>query len=108
RDLVAGHLIENRRLRTAVRQQVDEIEDERRDAFGRDHAREASLDVVALGGRRDLLVANGNGRADLLELRLEQLPLVRVEGLVLALAPPVGKSRRDLAGKQSAEQRVAR
>ena len=30
------------------------------------------------------------------ELRLEQLALVRVERLVLALAPPVGKARRDL------------
>ena len=45
---------------------------------------------------------------ELHQLRLEQLALVRVERLVLALAPPVGKARRDLAGKEPAEQRVAR
>src|SRR5450756_2576600 len=43
-------------------------------------------------------------------MSLEQLPLVRVERLVLAIgvAPPIGKTRRDLARKKSAEERVAR
>ena len=91
-----------------MRQQIDEVEHERRDAFGRDDARQSPLDVVALGGRRHLLVANGDLDLELLELRLEELALVRVERFVLALAPPIGKARRDLAGKESAEQRVAR
>ena len=41
---------------------------------------------------------------------LQQLALVGVEGFVLTIRipPPVGQSRRDLAGKKSAEQCVAR
>ena len=91
-----------------MRQQIHEVEHERRDALRRDHARQPALDVVALGGRRHLFVAHRDFDLELLQLRLEQLALVRVERLVLALAPPVGEARRDLAGKESAEQRVAR
>ena len=91
RDLVARDLVEDRRFRAAVGEQIHEVEDERRYAIGRDDARDSPLDVVALGGCRDLLVWDRRLDIELDELRLEQLLLVRVERLVLALAPPVGK-----------------
>ena len=70
---------------------------------------QAPLELVRVGRGRDLLVADRYvlPRSSL-ELRLEQLALVRVERLVFALAPPVGKARGDLAGKEPAEERVAR
>ena len=107
-DLVARHLVEDRRLAAAVRQQVDEVEDEGAHAFVSDRAAEVALEVVGVGGRRDLGVAHRHRVAELLELQLEELALVRVEGLVLALAPHVGEACRDLARKEAAEEGVAR
>src|SRR5688572_12191790 len=68
-----------------------------------------SLELVGVAGGGDLLVANGRLAAQLLEVRLEQLALVGVEGFILAIgvAPPVRKARRDLSGEKTAEQRVA-
>src|SRR4029078_8050077 len=108
RGLVARHLVEDRRLGAPVCQQVDEVEDERRDAFGGEHARKSSLERAALGGGRNLLVANRNRELELGDLRLEQITLVRVERFVFTLAPPVWKTRRDLTGKEPAEQCIAR
>src|SRR5262249_36172170 len=96
RELVARDLVEDRRLGAPVRQQIHEVEYERRDAFRRDRPRETALEVVALGRSRDLLVANRQLAIQLDQLRLEKLALVRVERFVLALPPPIGESRRDL------------
>src|SRR5665647_273493 len=107
RDLVARHLVENRRLGAAVREQVHEVEDERADPFRRDRVREATLELVRLVRRRDLVVLHWHLASHLDEMRLEQILLVRVERLVLPLAPPIRKACRDLVGKETAEQRIA-
>jgi hypothetical protein len=64
-----------------------------------------SLQLIRVRRSGDLLIADWSLAAQLLEVRLQQLALVRVERLVLAVgvAPPIGKSRRDLARKESTE-----
>src|SRR5256885_2161902 len=81
-----------------------------RSARGSDRGAEMALELVGVGGGGDLLVADGSPAAQLLEMGLQQLALVGVEGFVfpIRIPPPVGESRRDLAGKKSAEQCVAR
>ena len=108
RDLVAGNLVQDRRFGSAVCEQIYEVEYERGDSFRTDDACDAPLDVVALGGRRNLFVADRDGRAELGQLRFQQLSLVCVQGLVFALAPPVREAGRDLAGKEAAEQGIPR
>jgi hypothetical protein len=107
-DLVARHLEQNRGLAASVRQQIHEVEDECADALGRKRAGEPPDQIVGVRGRRDLLVADGVRLSRLGQLCLEQLPFVRVERLVLAIAPPIREARRDLAGKESAEEGIAR
>ena len=110
RDLVARDFVQDLRFAASVREQVDEVEDECAHAFAADRGAEVALELVGVLRGGDLLIANRRRAVQLVEMRLEQLALVRVERFVFAIgvAPPVGESRRDLAGKQSAEERVAR
>ena len=62
-----------------MRQQIDEIEDERTDALWSDRGAKMSLELVGVGARRDLLIANRRLSAELIEVRFEQLPLVGIE-----------------------------
>src|SRR4029079_14826728 len=77
-------------------------------AVGGEEAAKPPLEVVGFGRGRDLLVTDGDALPQLAQLRLEQLAPGRVERFVLTFAPPVGKARRDLAGEERTEQRVAR
>lgn len=106
RDLVARDLVEDRGLASAMRQQVHEVEDERTDSFGRDRPADPALEVVGVVRRRDLLIAYRRRAADLGEVRVEQVALVRVERLVLLIAPPVRQARRDLAREEPGEEGV--
>src|SRR6202040_1597936 len=106
RDLVACDLIQYLRLAPPVGQQVDEIEHERAYSLGSDRRAEVPFQLVGVGGRRDLLVADRGLAGQLLEMRLQQLAFVRIQRLVLAIGvpPPIGKTGRDLARKESAEE----
>src|SRR4030095_14980097 len=72
-DLVARHLVQDRRLAAPVGEQVDEVEHECAHALRRDRAVEVALELIGVGSRRDLAIANGPGRVELLEVRLEKV-----------------------------------
>src|SRR5947209_8812828 len=76
---IARDLVENRRFRAPMRQQIDEVEDARPDAVGGEEAAQPPLEVIGFGRGRDLLITDRNTPTELAQLRIEQLPLVGVE-----------------------------
>jgi hypothetical protein len=62
-----------------VGEQIDEIEDECADSFRSDGGAEVTLELVGVGGGGDLLIPDRRLAAQLLEVRFQQLTLVRVE-----------------------------
>src|ERR1700687_1337743 len=101
RDLVTRDLVKDLRLAAAVGEKIHEVEHEGAHALGSNRGAKMPLEVVGVGGGRDLPIPHRGLPAQLPEMRFEQLALVGVERFVLAIgiAPPVGKSRRYLTGK---------
>lgn len=77
---VAGNLEERLILGAAVRQLVDEVEDQRRHALPREMPRESAQHRLAIGGGEDLLVMHRHVAAhEFAQLFDEQLGLVRIQ-----------------------------
>src|SRR6185312_5426148 len=106
RNLVTRYFIKDLRLATTVRQQIDKIEHESAHTLRRDRRPHVTREVVRSGRCRDLLVPHMGLATQLPEMRLQKLALVRVERLIVLRSPPLRETRRDLAWKESAEQRV--
>src|SRR6185312_16945842 len=104
--LVARHFIKDLRLATAMRQQIDKIEHESAHTLRRDRSPHVTRQVVRTGRGRYLLIPHMRIAAQLPEMRLQKLALVRVQRLIVLRSPPLRETRRDLAWKQAAEQRV--
>src|SRR5690606_13003902 len=108
RYLVSRNLEENGRLRPAMREQVNEVENERIYAIVRERARNASLQLQRILRVGNLRIPHGQVATQLANVCREQFVLVRIERFVVAVLPQVRESCGNLTREQAAEQRVAR
>ena len=74
-DLVPRDLVKDLRLASAVGEKIDEVEHERAHAFGSDRGAKMPLEVVRVGGGRDLLIANRSLAAQLLDGRPSRIDI---------------------------------